>query len=197
MWVGMDISESMLSIAIDREVEGDLLYADMGQGVPFRPGSFDAAVSISAIQWLCNAETADVTVEERLKRFFETLYASLKRGGRAALQFYPKDDRQRDLICKSAIKAGFAAGLLEDEPGTKHVKVYLVLEVGGTGGDITNAVKDLEGVDVQDGRKKRAGKKDVETRKDYIMKKKERERKKGRVVKKDSKYTGRKRRIQF
>src|SRR5690606_9062670 len=37
MWVGMDISESMLSIAIDREVEGDLLYADMGQGVPFRP----------------------------------------------------------------------------------------------------------------------------------------------------------------
>jgi 18S rRNA (guanine1575-N7)-methyltransferase len=196
MWVGMDISESMLSIAIDREVEGDLLYADMGQGVPFRPGSFDAAVSISAIQWLCNAETADVTVDTRLKTFFETLYASLKRGGRAALQFYPKDDKQRDLICKAAIKAGFAAGILEDEPGTKHVKVYLVLEVGGTGGDITNTVKGLEGVEVQDGRVKR-GKKQVETRKDYIMKKKERERKKGRVVKKDSKYTGRKRRIQF
>ena len=28
----------------------------MGQGLPFRAGSFDGAISISALQWLCNAD---------------------------------------------------------------------------------------------------------------------------------------------
>lgn len=32
-------------VALEREVEGDLFLADIGQGVPFRPGSFDGAIS--------------------------------------------------------------------------------------------------------------------------------------------------------
>ncbi|KAF9589501.1 hypothetical protein IFM89_025048, partial [Coptis chinensis] len=30
-WIGLDISQSMLSVALEREVEGDLLLTDMGQ----------------------------------------------------------------------------------------------------------------------------------------------------------------------
>ena len=52
---GMDISEAMLDVALDREVEGDLCVSDLGQGLPFRSGTFDGAISISAVQWLCNA----------------------------------------------------------------------------------------------------------------------------------------------
>ena len=52
---GMDISEAMLDVALDREVEGDLCVGDLGQGLPFRTGTFDGAISISAVQWLCNA----------------------------------------------------------------------------------------------------------------------------------------------
>ena len=52
---GMDISEAMLDVALDREVEGDLCVGDLGQGLPFRAGTFDGAISISAVQWLCNA----------------------------------------------------------------------------------------------------------------------------------------------
>ena len=33
MWVGADISTSMLDVACEREVEGDLLESDMGQGL--------------------------------------------------------------------------------------------------------------------------------------------------------------------
>merc|ERR1711977_646089 len=135
IWVGMDISASML--------------ADIGQGVPFRAGSFDAAISISAIQWLCNAESSEVSSEGRLSRFFNGLYASLKRGGRAVCQFYPKNDQQRTMISGAAIKAGFGAGILEDDPGTKNAKLYLVLTVGGSaeegnGGDITGVVKGMD-----------------------------------------------------
>ena len=201
----MDISPSMLDIALQRETEGDLLLTDIGQGVPFRPGTFDAAISISAVQWLCNAETSDVTPEGRLRRFFDGLYASLKRGGRAVLQFYPKNPQQRDKISKAAIRAGFGAGILEDDGGTKNVKTYLVLTVGGTG-DITGVVSGMEGVDVEDSRRvaKEERKRQqreiaagVKGSKGWTMRKKEQMRNKGKIVKGDSKYTGRRRGPKF
>ena len=203
IWVGMDISASMLDIALQRDVEGDLMLADIGQGVPFRAGAFDAAISISAIQWLCNADSSEVSSTGRLSRFFNGLYASLKRGGRAVCQFYPKNDQQRTMISGAAIKAGFGAGILEDDPGTKNGKLYLVLTVGGSaeegGGDITGVVKDLEGVDVVDARRKHREKgRDVKKgSKAWIMSKKEQMERKGKVVKANSKYTGRKRKIVF
>jgi 18S rRNA (guanine1575-N7)-methyltransferase len=205
VWVGMDVSPSMLDIALQRDVEGDLLLADIGQGVPFRAGSFDAAISISAIQWLCSAESSETSPAGRLSRFFNGLYAALRRGGRAVCQFYPKNDEQRKMITEAAVRAGFGAGLLEDDPGTKNVKLYLVLTVGGGdiqggSGDITNVVSGMEGVDVQDERRKirTQGPGDAKKgSKAWILKKKEQMERKGRVVKASSKYTGRKRRTQF
>jgi len=201
-WIGMDISSSMLAIALDREVEGDLLLGDIGQGLPFRAGTFDAAISISAIQWLCNEDEKGVDPKMRLSRFFDGLYACLKRNAKAVCQFYPRDDAQRDMICSAAVKAGFGAGLLEDDPETKNKKLYLVLTVGGEGNeDITGVVKGLDGVDVYDSRKKAALAKTAgdmkKGTKAWIMKKKEQDRRKGKVIKSDSKYTGRKRGIKF
>jgi len=57
-WVGCDISASMLDVANQRENEkGDLMKHDMGQGLPFRPGTFDGVISISALQWLCYSDS--------------------------------------------------------------------------------------------------------------------------------------------
>jgi 18S rRNA (guanine1575-N7)-methyltransferase len=203
-WIGMDIAASMLDVALQRDVEGDLMLADIGQGVPFRAGTFDAAISISAIQWLCNAESSDISPMGRLSRFFDGLYASLKRGGRAVCQFYPKNDEQKKMITGAAVKAGFGAGLLEDDPETKNIKYYLVLTVGGgslegNGGDITGVVKGMDGVDILDSRiQKRSGKGELKKgSKAWIIHKKEQMERKGKVVKATSKYTGRKRRIAF
>lgn len=38
-WVGLDISEAMLDVAVEREVEGDLCLHDLGHGLPFRQGA--------------------------------------------------------------------------------------------------------------------------------------------------------------
>ena len=211
-WVGMDISADMLNVALERNVEGDLLYGDVGQGIPFRPGTFDAAISISAIQWLCNAETSETSPQRRLSLFFNGLYASLRRGGRAVCQFYPKNDEQKNMISSAAVKAGFKAGFLEDDPDTKNLKVYLVLSVGpttnavqesghGAGGDITTVVEGLDNVDVLDSRRKEKNRKGAiklkKGSKMWIMRKKEQMEKRGKVVKATSKYTGRKRKPKF
>jgi 18S rRNA (guanine1575-N7)-methyltransferase len=203
-WIGFDISPSMLGVALEKEVEGDLLLADAGQGVPFRPGTFDAAISISAVQWLCQAESSEEwdTPAARLSRFFNSLYASLRRGGKAVCQFYPKNDVQKKMVSQAAIKAGFGAGLLEDDEGTKNAKTYLVLTVGGgqLDGDITGVVRGMDGVEVMETRRKAKGTKlrdEKKGSKAWILKKKDQMEKQGRVVKATSKYTGRKRRIQF
>lgn len=89
IWVGCDISPSMLEIALDREECQDLLLHDMGDGLPFKPGTFDGVVSISAVQWLCNADKAHHVPRKRMRRFFRSLYTCLTKGGRAALQACP------------------------------------------------------------------------------------------------------------
>ena len=197
IWIGMDIAASMLDVALQRDVEGDLLLSDIGQGVPFRAGSFDAAISISAVQWLCNAESSDTSPQGRLSRFFNGLYASLRREGRAVCQFYPKNEAQRTMVSMAAIKAGFGAGILEDGAGTKNAKVYLVLSVGG--GAIEGVVEGMEGVDVEQRSRKKGERRlmqetAVKGSRQWILKKKEQMERKGKIVKKDSKYTGRKRR---
>ena len=200
IWVGMDISASMLDIALQRDVEGDLLLTDIGQGVPFRAGTFDAAISISAVQWLCNAESSDMRPQDRLAKFFGGLFASLRRGGRAVCQFYPKNEQQKAMVSQAAIKAGFGAGLLEDGAVTKAAKVYLVLTVGGgeLRGGIERVVEGMEGVDVMQKRKgERKRREERKGSKGWILEKKKKMEARGKVVKRDPKYSGRKRKIQF
>lgn len=67
----------IIGIAKDREVEGDVILNDLGQGVPFRAGAFDGAISISALQWLCNADKASHKPVKRLYKFFSSLFAAM------------------------------------------------------------------------------------------------------------------------
>jgi 18S rRNA (guanine1575-N7)-methyltransferase len=124
-WVGMDISKSMLDVANDKDNDtGDLILQDMGLGLPFRPGSFDGIVSISAIQWLCYSDSKDQDPKLRLNRFFSSLYTILKRDAKAILQFYPESPEQAVLVMQCASKVGFAGGLVVDYPNSSKAKKY-------------------------------------------------------------------------
>ncbi|KDQ61012.1 hypothetical protein JAAARDRAFT_569845 [Jaapia argillacea MUCL 33604] len=214
IWVGVDIAPSMLEVALEREVEGDLFLQDIGQGFGFRPGSFDGAISISVIQWLLNAETSHPTSSppHRLTRFFTTLHSALKNPSRAVLQFYPSSDDQIQLITSIAQKAGFGGGIVVDYPNSKKAKkVFLCLFVGSGGaqhvpqgldGEVPEGAGDSVKFEKRREREKRrkengAKRKGVKD-KDWILKKKELYRRRGKEhVPNDSLYTGRKRRPAF
>ncbi|CAK9164567.1 unnamed protein product [Ilex paraguariensis] len=120
-----------IGIALEREVEGDLMLADMGQDEGFRPGVIDGAINISAVQWLCNADKTSHDPRLRLKAFFGSLYRCLTRGARAVLQVYPEKLAQRELILGFAMRSGFAGGVFVHNPhSTKKRKEYLVLNCG-------------------------------------------------------------------
>eukprot|EP00037_Helgoeca_nana_P010750 m.94772 g.94772 ORF g.94772 m.94772 type:complete len:283 (-) comp20398_c0_seq1:182-1030(-) len=210
LWIGCDISASMLNVAVEREVDGDLIEHDMGHGLPFRPGSFDGIISVSALQWLCNADKRCHDPRKRLSAFFTTLYSSMARGARAAMQFYPENPDQMEMITSYAMRAGFSGGLVVDYPNsTRAKKIFLCLVAGGVaaplpapkGVDSGPATSAAFTASQRDGH--RAGKHHKKgakkVGKEWIIAKKERRRRqenKGEV-RPDTKFTGRKRRPKF
>lgn len=59
------------------------------------------------MQWLCNADKSCNDPRRRMRRFFESLYECLGRGGRAVLQVYPENATQGEMLTAAAMKAGF------------------------------------------------------------------------------------------
>lgn len=187
------------------------------------PGLFDGAVSISAVQWLCNADTSRADPRKRLRRFFETLYSCLRRGARAALQVYPSSPEQASMMVSAAMRAGFGGGIVVDFPNsTRAKKHFLVLMVGGGGAlpaakdgmgsddEEEEGADDGDGVRVQGRNRRRNNKKgsfqhslsarhpDAKGGKAWVLKKKQQMRAKGYGnVPADSRYTARKRKARF
>ena len=207
-WVGLDISPHMLDVAHEREVDGDLFQWDMGHGLSFSSGAFDGCISISALQWLCNADKTSHSPFKRLCTFFQSLYNCLARGARAVFQFYPENAQQVEMIQAAALKCGFSGGIVVDFPNsTKAKKSFLCLTAGSRPDSKQYRPEALgDGADtVQNGRRQRpakkgkrgAGHRDSVKSRDWIAKKKERQRLQGREVREDSKFSARRRRPKF
>ncbi|KAL9651299.1 hypothetical protein ABK040_001251 [Willaertia magna] len=218
VWIGMDISQSMLDLANDMIQEeeylgSDLILSDIGNGLPFRLGSFDGCISISAIQWLCNADRKALNPIKRLQTFFGTLYKSLRKGARAVLQFYPENSEQIELITNMALKSGFGGGLVVDYPhSTKARKYYLVLFAGmpnvkapegkqeetiQMSSNGVNAAIRTEGSRVTTREQTKGKGKKRKNLKEFIIKKKEKSRQQGKETRAPSKYTARSRGPKF
>jgi 18S rRNA (guanine1575-N7)-methyltransferase len=182
-WLGLDISPDMLEIAASslqqrqREQQderredgagqhpplppppgsrGDLVLADLGQGLPLRAGALaDAAVSISAVQWLLEAPTrAAAGGRLPIDRFFGGLARCLLlppagggegegEGGNngssprvvAAIQAYGRDRNAALEVAAAARRAGFRAAAVADWPHrTRAIKTYVMLGRGGRRG---------------------------------------------------------------
>ncbi|XP_008049038.1 probable 18S rRNA (guanine-N(7))-methyltransferase isoform X2 [Carlito syrichta] len=187
-WVGIDISPAMLDAALDREAVGDLLLGDMGQGIPFKPGTFDGCISISAVQWLCSANKKSDIPAKRLYCFFSSLYSVLL-----------------ELITTQATKAGFTGGVVVDYPNSAKAKKFYLCLFSGPSAFIPKGLSENEdGEETMESvftnervpfrmtrralvRKSRA----------WVLEKKERRRRQGKDVRPDTQYTGRKRKPRF
>lgn len=212
-WVGLDISQDMLDVAVDRGVAGDVMRGDIGQGFGFRPAAFDGAVSVSALQWLCYSDKSDHKANKRLATFFASLYRCLRRGARAALQVYPERPEQLEMMTTAALKAGFTGGVVVDFPNSTKAKKYFLCmfagndtaagalpnarqgqEAGGGGAGATAvAYEGRRGAKALKNGKRAVRKTGSVKSKSWILGKKDSQRRRGEEVRPDSRYTGRKR----
>jgi len=210
-WIGIDISRNMLDIAAQELEDGDVVERDMGSGLGFRPGVFDGAISISAVQWLCYSSHKDQVPNIRLKRFFQDLYASLRKGARAVFQLYPETPQQMELITNAAMVCGFTGGVVIDYPNSAKAKKFYLVLFAGSSGTLPKARETEERAtihgrstvsfesDRRGFRSKKRNRRDVPKTKtkEWILEKKERQRRQGKQVRSSSKYSGRKRSGKF
>lgn len=203
--IGSDISPSMLLL----NSCPDILQGDMGEGIPFRPGTVDGMISISALQWLFHSHRTRENPRNRLNTLFQTLRSALDRGARAIFQFYPETQDQIQLVLECARKAGFEGGLVIDYPNsTKAKKYYLCLSAGAKftlptalGATSVDEMEETVGIEKSshssrfETRKRQRN----ESRHDWILRKKASARKKhgNANIRQDSKYSGRRRKIRF
>lgn len=206
-WVGVDISRPMLNVAVHNEIQGDVILSDIGHALRFRPGVFDGAISVSTLQWLCNADKKIHEPHKRLLCFFRWLLQVLRKGARAVFQFYPSCSAQAEIITNAAMRAGFSGGLVVDYPNSaKAKKYYLCLWSGLTGQtrlppNLPEApIQEAEDNAVENTNRRRENRRKPQkqsTNRQWILRKKQRQRQQGYKVRPDTKFTGRKRKDKF
>lgn len=123
--LGCDVSADMLQQPAPTPAAAtfDRVRLDMGQGLPLRPQVLPAAISVSAVQWVCKAGAAP------MRRLFTSLHACLQPGARAVLQLYPDSRQQVAALLDACQAAGLTATFLMDLPHhTAAGKFFLVLQ---------------------------------------------------------------------
>ncbi len=122
--LGFDLDKKMVDAARKNKVD-----AKVGNltKIPFGDNSFDAAISISALQWLGAGKNPLAAFEEYFNSAKEFARV-LKPAGRAVIQFYPRDEDEAFRAGRAFRKAGFAVTLQVDSADNpKRRKTYLVL----------------------------------------------------------------------
>jgi 18S rRNA (guanine1575-N7)-methyltransferase len=195
---GVDIAREMLLKAAEYlpdDCADSLTRADVGFGLPFRPGVFHAAVGLDLLHWLFRDYPGWNPHQSRIWTFFQSLHGCLQCGGRAVFNFHPSGPDRAEFLTIVTTQCGFAGGIRVDAPQSAKTRMgWLILEVGGAPpGGIDRPFADTKACPVVGAARARPQKKGFD-RKEWIVKKKERQRKLGQKVTHDSKYTGRSRR---
>ncbi|MGV9172918.1 MAG: class I SAM-dependent methyltransferase [Promethearchaeia archaeon] len=124
--VSLDLIKEFLYFYNLKEINP--LAGDMCK-LAFQPESFDAIVSISALQWIYR----DLKYEKGLNNLVSLIrgfHESLKPDGKVIFQFYPKSSKLMDNI-SSIIKknSDFTGKYIIDNPDSpKKRKIYLILK---------------------------------------------------------------------
>jgi 18S rRNA (guanine1575-N7)-methyltransferase len=123
---GFDLDKKMVAAAKKNKIDakqGDLT------SIPYPDHSFDAAISISALQWLGAGKSAKDASAEYYKSAKEFARV-LRPGSRAVIQFYPKGEDEAFCAGKAFRKAGFAVTLqIDSADNPKRRKTFLVLRL--------------------------------------------------------------------
>ena len=103
------------------------IVSDMSS-TPFRNESFDAIISISALQWIYR-EINNKIMKEKLVNLAQSLFNVLKPNSRAIFQFYPKNNDIMEEIGKIfADNTKFMGNFVIDNPNNpKKRRIFLLL----------------------------------------------------------------------
>jgi len=118
--LALDKIPDMLAKAKEKKlkvIEGDMLNLSS----LFKPNSFDAVVSASALQWIKD--------KDEIREVALGVYLILKPKGKIAIQFYPKSEEELLSTAHIFKKCGFEGQIILDNPDNpKKRLIFLVMQ---------------------------------------------------------------------
>ena len=123
--VALDIISEFLNVYDIKELNP--INADMCFP-PFKPNTFDAIISISALQWVFR-DINNRLMHVMLKNLSKSFFKILKPNCRVIIQFYPKNNELMKRIGKIITEhTGFKGNFIVDNPHRpKKRKIFLLL----------------------------------------------------------------------
>ncbi len=96
---------------------------------PFKPNTFDAIISISALQWIYR-DIKNEQMNKMLINLSKSFFQILKPDSRVIIQFYPKSKKILENIGKIiAENTNFCGNFIIDNPNSQRKrKIYLLLD---------------------------------------------------------------------
>jgi 18S rRNA (guanine1575-N7)-methyltransferase len=96
---------------------------------PFKPDSFDAIISISALQWIYRDLNNEI-MKNKIINLAKSFFQILKHNKKAVIQFYPKSKEILENLSKIFVNnTNFQGNLIIDNPNSpKKRKIFLVLK---------------------------------------------------------------------
>jgi 18S rRNA (guanine1575-N7)-methyltransferase len=96
--------------------------------MPFKPNSFDAIISISALQWICRDIHNDL-MRKRLIKLVKSLEIVVKPKSKAIFQFYPKNNLILEEITRIITDYSNLSGnfIIDNPDNAKKRKIFLLL----------------------------------------------------------------------
>jgi SAM-dependent methyltransferase len=124
--VALDIISEFLKFYNLNEVNP--IAADMSY-LPFKSNSFDAIISISALQWIFR-DINNRKMEDLLIKLTKSFYKALKYNHKAVFQFYPKNYKIMEKVGKIfRDNTNFKGNFIIDNPNNpKKRKIFLLLK---------------------------------------------------------------------
>ena len=124
--VALDIIEKFLqyyNISFLTPVNADMCF------MPFKPNTFDAIISISALQWVFR-DINNKNMHFLLKHLSKSFFHVLKPNSRVIFQFYPRDKVLMETIGKIiSDNTEFTGNFIIDNPNhPKKRKIFLLLK---------------------------------------------------------------------
>ena len=122
--IGVDVSRDMLELCV---IDFPIVEAHMVY-LPFRDNTFEAIISISAMNFLTQHVIDERITKQLYNKFAHAIKNILIDGGRGVIEFYPKDEEELAIIGKSFGKSntGFNAFLVIDKPNTRKEQKFLI-----------------------------------------------------------------------
>ncbi len=124
--VAIDLISSFLNYYDIKELNP--IVADMCFP-PFKPNTFDAIISISALQWIYR-DIKNEQMNKMLINLSKSFFQILKPDSRVVIQFYPKNKKILENIGKIIAKSTtFHGNFIIDNPNSQRKrKIYLLLD---------------------------------------------------------------------